>query len=115
MGLASGLTARAKDVTGGRGESIVKDKTGSSASYPRSASPLPSRPVPSAPHGATLDGRISLRRRYLKGLAGPGNTDAVQVMAEFQRGVWEGFNVLPLTEQRAMQRREGILLFRRSL
>lgn len=65
--------------------------------------------------GATPEGRIGLRRRYLKSLSSPGVTDAVQVMAEFQRGVWEGFNVLPLTEQRAMQRREGILLFRRSL
>ncbi len=63
--------------------------------------------------GATPDGRISLRRRYFKGFVVPGSVDQVQVMAEFQRGVWEGFNLSPISERRADQLREGLLLYRR--
>ena len=63
--------------------------------------------------GATPDGRISLRRRYLKGLVDPSGTSAVQVMAEFQRGVWEDFNLLTLAEAKVGQKREGLLLYRR--
>jgi hypothetical protein len=63
--------------------------------------------------GATPDGRISLRRYYLKIYEGADLPDAVLAIAEFQRGVWEEFNVLPLRAAEANKRRVGLLLHAR--
>ena len=59
--------------------------------------------------GAYSDGRITLRRYYHKFFEGDG-PDALMVISEFTRGVWTGFNVLPLREREANKRRVGLLL-----
>ncbi|MBI4799681.1 MAG: DUF935 family protein [Desulfarculus sp.] len=62
--------------------------------------------------GATPDGRISLRRYYIKAFES-GEPEGLLAVAEFQRGVWEAFNALPLSDRTLAQKRTGLLLFGR--
>lgn len=61
--------------------------------------------------GQKADGRISLRRRYFKFYETGGRS--MLVAAEAERGVWQGFNAMPLNERTAGQQRKGLLLYRR--
>lgn len=60
--------------------------------------------------GAYRDGRITMRRYYHKFFESEDGPDALMVISEFTRGVWTGFNVLPLREREANKRRVGLLL-----
>jgi SPP1 gp7 family putative phage head morphogenesis protein len=59
--------------------------------------------------GSYSDGRVTMRRYYHKFFEGDG-PDSLMVISEFTRGVWTGFNVLPLREREANKRRVGLLL-----
>ncbi|MFH1036397.1 MAG: phage minor head protein [Pseudomonadota bacterium] len=60
--------------------------------------------------GIYPDGRVTMRRRYLKIYQDDTEVRTLMTVAELSRGVWDGFNAMPLKIRTFRQQRKGLLL-----
>lgn len=60
--------------------------------------------------GIFPDGRVTMRRHYLKAYAEGDLDRPMMVVCEYDRLVWTGFNTVPLNQRTWKQKRKGLLL-----